>query len=146
MNALAYILDTARVNSQTIYSIANNLDPRKSSSLSFGWNLVKALCNPQIERRKDEVCTLNKSTIAKMDLMLGHAREEVENALPEATHENKKRGRCHACLEVAYGPGYSRNRAKIKKVVSQCQVCHKHSCDQHLKRVCPKCYRNRTNR
>lgn len=134
MNALAYILDTARVNSQTIYSTANNLDPRKSSSLTFGWSLVKALCNPQIERRKVEACSLTQSTIAKMNFMLGHATEEVEDAIPEATHETRKRGRCHACLEAAYGPGYSRNREKVKKVFSQCQVCHKHSCDQHLKK------------
>ena len=125
VNALAYILDTARENSQTIYSIANNLDPRKSSALTFGWNLVKALCCPQIERRKVEGSFLSRSTIAKTDLILGQAREEEENALPEAP-ENRKRNRCHACLEVAYGPGYSRNRPKVSKVSSQCEVCHKH--------------------
>lgn len=61
---------------------------------------MKVLCNPQTERRK---VGLRESTIVKMNFMLGYAEEE------EAMHENSKGGRCHTCLEVAYGPGYSKN-------------------------------------
>lgn len=139
VNALAYILDTARINSQTIYSIKTNEDPRTSSSLTFGWNLAKALCTPQIERRKAGA-SFTKNTMTKMNLMLGHAREQVEEAAPEVSHENWKRNRCHACLDLIYGPGYTENRSKVKKTIQQCEVCHKHSCAQHLKKVCVKCY------
>ena len=47
VNAFAYILDTTRVNSQTIYSFQNRNNPRKVVSATFGWNLVKALCIPK---------------------------------------------------------------------------------------------------
>jgi len=104
INAFGYILDTARVNAQTIYSLANNLDPRKCVSVSFGWNLVKALCTPQIERRKDQVCTLKCNTTSKIYLMLGQNR--VEEAVPEVSQGDRKKRRCHSCLESVYGEGY----------------------------------------
>ena len=144
MNALAYILDTARVNSQTIYAIKTNVDPRKCSSLTYGWNLVKALCNPQIERRQSKACSFRRNTVAKMDFMLGHSRRQAEEAATAVTHD-KKRTRCHACLDLAYGSDYRKNRRKVKKSMIQCHICHKHSCGQHLKKICTKCFYDRPN-
>ncbi|XP_063850375.1 uncharacterized protein LOC135094308 [Scylla paramamosain] len=143
---MAYILDTARVNSQTIHAIKTNVDPRKCTSLTYGWNFVKAICKPRIERRKSKACTFARNTMAKMDLMLGHSRRQVEEAASEVTHENKKRNRCHTCLDLAYGPDFRKNLLKVKKTINQCQVCHKHSCDQHKKKKkCVKCHDNRPN-
>ena len=65
VNAFAYILDTARVNSQTIYSLQNRNNPRKVVSATFGWNLVKAL---YIEKRKAESCGLGRDTLVKINL------------------------------------------------------------------------------
>lgn len=140
MNGLAYILDTATVNSQTIYAIKMNVDPRKCSSLTYGWNLVKALCNPQIER-KSKACSFTRNTLAKMDLFLGNSRRQAEEAATTVTHE-KKRIRCDACLDLTDGPDYRKNRRKVKKSMIQCHICHKHSCDQHLKKICTKCFYN----
>ena len=48
-----YILDTARVNAQTVWSLNQTpkKDPRKTDSFDFGIKLARALVLPQIERR-----------------------------------------------------------------------------------------------
>ena len=145
VNAFAFILDTARVNSQTIYSLKNNNDPRKVSSVSYGWNLVKALCNPQIEKRKAQTCGLASDTIVKINFML--QQERVQEAVSEVQqpHENRKKRRCHECVKLVYGQGYTQNRPKVKQSTKQCQECHKYTCEQHLNKLCVGCYSKRPN-
>ena len=63
-----YILDTARVNAQTVWSLVQKKDPRKTDSFDFGIKLARALVLPQIERR-----SLNGLPISiqwKMSMML----------------------------------------------------------------------------
>ena len=43
MSAFSYILDTMRVNAQTIYSLNNNIQPRKLNLFEFGFQPVKEL-------------------------------------------------------------------------------------------------------
>ena len=50
-------------------------------------HLVKALCNSQIERRKSEVCTYTRNTVAKMNLILGQRRQSEETTA-EVIYEN----------------------------------------------------------
>ncbi len=83
-----------------VYLINNNVDLRKCTSLTCGWNLVKALCNPKIDRKKSQACAFTWITMGKIALMLGH-RRQVEEAM---THKNKNRKRCHTCLDLGYGP------------------------------------------
>ena len=47
----AYILDTIRVNVQTIWSLATNQEPRYTNSFVFGIQLALALLLPLIENR-----------------------------------------------------------------------------------------------
>ena len=46
--ALAYILNTIRVNAQTTWSLATNQDPHKTNSYVFGMLLAGALFMPHI--------------------------------------------------------------------------------------------------
>ena len=66
--ALAYILDTIRVNSQTIWSLATNQDPRKTNSYIFGILLARALLMPLIENRP--IVGLQGAIQQKMSFML----------------------------------------------------------------------------
>lgn len=50
VNAFSYILDTARVNSQTVFSFNTNVDPRKQNSYSYAWELCV------VHRWKGEGC------------------------------------------------------------------------------------------
>ena len=51
----AYLLDTARVNAQTIWSLnqkpKTKKDPRQTNSFEFGIKLARALVLPHVERR-----------------------------------------------------------------------------------------------
>ena len=46
-------MDTVRVNSQTVFFLNQDKDPRKQDSWEFGWNLAKALIMPYMERRRN---------------------------------------------------------------------------------------------
>ena len=51
MVGFSYLLDTARINAQTIWSLNNGLDPRRANSCNFGINVAKALIMPMIVTR-----------------------------------------------------------------------------------------------
>ena len=55
VNAFSYILDT----------------DRGLNSFTYGWELVKSLCNPQMEKRRS-IINLPKSSVAKINIMLGN--------------------------------------------------------------------------
>lgn len=139
VNAFSYILDTARVNSQTIFGKNTNKDPRSINSFNYGWELVMSLCIPQIRRRK-ETPGLPQSTIAKIKLLLDDSEPELD-AVPEGQPVRaEKRARCSACLDSIQGPGYTNNRSKVKRSRIMCQICKHVACDQHLKHLCCNCY------
>ena len=102
-----------------------------------------ALCTPQIKRRK-KTPGLQKSIVAKINLLLDEPESEVEETVPEELRpcRTEKRGRCSTCLESIHGTGYREKFKKICGIRSQCQVCKNVTCDKHLKKLCCKCYRN----
>ena len=51
MSTFAYMLDTCRVNSCTVYAMNNSKDPRSQDSFSFGIGLVMSLVLPFIQMR-----------------------------------------------------------------------------------------------
>ena len=143
VNAFAYILDTARVNSQTLYSLTCNKNPRKVVSLKYGWNLVRALCTLHIKRRQVRTNNLHRNQLLNIKLILSRQDEvreveqEAEESNPDALQGNrKKRGRCQSCLESIHGAGYTHNHQKMKKSSIKCEVCHKYTCGDHQKKVC----------
>ena len=63
-----YMLDTSRINVQTLHSVKQGYDPRKVDSFDFGWNLVSALTLPQLQRRK--TAGLQKAVTSKIFICL----------------------------------------------------------------------------
>ena len=88
LTAFSYVLDSTRVNAQTIFSMNNGIDSRKINAFGFGWRLVHALTTPQIRRRQAET-GLQWITKQKIQLMLCN-NDETENNCPSSI--NQRRG------------------------------------------------------
>jgi hypothetical protein len=132
MAAFAYIIDTARVNSQTLYSIQNQIDPRKNNSFKFGWELVKELVTPQVEHRKMTSTTIHHATKRKIELILNVPHDEPHPAdqLPfPSTSQVKKR--CQTCTDDIRGdPEFRIKHNKLSKNKMQCQKCGNGMCKE----------------
>ena len=51
MAVFSYMLDTARVNVKTLWSLNKYLDISRTSSYDLCWNLAKVLALPHVQRR-----------------------------------------------------------------------------------------------
>ena len=69
MVALYYILDTARINSITLSSLNNDVEPRSVASFKAGWDFANALVLPHINSRSRN--GLSKSILSKIDFITG---------------------------------------------------------------------------
>lgn len=141
MSSFSYILDTIRVNSQTIYSLNNGMDPRKVNSFKFGWELAKELVKPFIELRRNETKNLKSHILKKINYILGEpviaANSTAQKDILPKQPQVKKR--CHFCIENIKGPGYNEMRDKLAKKNIQCQKCGRVICNDHSIIVCNEC-------
>ena len=80
---LSYILDTLRVNCQTVEALNNGVDPRKSDSYKSGIHMATDLVTPHIKRRSKK-SNLPKTVTHKMSIFLG---EEVTSAVRKTVTE-----------------------------------------------------------
>ena len=69
MVVLAYLLDTIRVNSATLYALNNQKDPTEHNAFEHGYNLAEQLVLPQIQRRNR--VGLNSTVIRKIQIVTG---------------------------------------------------------------------------
>ena len=122
--AFAYMIDTARVNSSTIYALNKKIDPLKQKSFEYGFELVMQLVKPHIARRNQKY--LPMVIKRKIALVIG------DNS------ENDK-GRCTLCQRVAAGCGYTEKKKSIKCVKSLCQSCGNPTCQEHMVQKCQVC-------
>ena len=134
-----WMKDVTRVNAQTIYSCNNNLNPRKTNSFTFAWQLGMALVLPYMRRRRG-IGGLQKHLTSKMDNLLKfiqrrqqdeHAQEDgdagVLDAVPPVVDDLAAvvQGNNHAktatkWLDFCTAPQSSEKR-------SRCQVCLDHN-------------------
>ena len=71
-----WMLDTARVNAQTILALVKGQNPRKADSFKCSWELAMSLIKPHIERRK-ATPGLQKILTLKMNSVLDHIKESI---------------------------------------------------------------------
>jgi hypothetical protein len=138
LSGFSYILDTMRVNAQTIYALNKGVSPRKVKSFEFGWEIVKSLVIPHVEIRKIQR-VLPTGTVGKINMMLGvhhSVSPEVEDPYPARAD---KPGRCTVCIEKIRGDGYTSKRSAISRINNQCQRCGIITCKKHLTQLCPTC-------
>jgi hypothetical protein len=145
--AFKYILDTARVNAQTVWSLTNKFDPLKTNSFDFGIALAESLIMPHIAQRN----TTHFSAALKMKIkcVLGTTATADNNAATAdnnaATEENvtatfskrsESRKRCYMCISDIKETAETKSakRIKVNRLnlnFSQCQFCGQAICGNH---------------
>ena len=143
MAAFSYILDTARVNSQTIYSMNNNIHPRISNSFEYGWQLVQEFIGPHVIDRKQNLSkTLHKSVMNKIDYILSEMNyvdsAPIIQPSPISQYSETKK-RCYACVEAITPTEYKKKYDNLSKVKAQCHKCSKQICKLHTVFTCHQC-------
>ena len=133
ITAFYYIIDTVRVNSQTILALKKGKNPRKSDSFEFIFSLVKSLVMPHMQRRS--LVGLQSSIVDKIRKFI----PKVENPVVEQLYpKSGEGGVCETCNNSIKGVGYTEGRKKAVRGTSQCQKCGEKCCRKHLVQVCQK--------
>jgi hypothetical protein len=136
MVMFCYMMDTARVNSSTIFSLNNGVDPIKQKSFEYTFDLVMELVKPHIQMRS--LAGLQSVTIEKIYHIIGRpAQQDRRGDYGPAFAE--KRNRCVLCQKGAAGENYSVNKTTISAVKSMCQSCGNATCQKHLIHKCTSC-------
>jgi hypothetical protein len=92
MVALAYMIDTARVNSSTIDALNKNIDPVKQKFFEYGFELVMQLVKPHIARR-NQTC-LPMVVKQKIRLIIGDNRQNDQPDADDGPAFGESRRRC----------------------------------------------------
>ena len=149
MNVLNYLLDTARVNSQSVYCKVKNENVRTSNSYRFAMDLAKALIVPHILRREKNPKGIQSPTLHKMALALGRdlnlpKKREAPIQIDrfESFVEKEHAKRCYMCVNALPSVGYSKLHSGISKVQTQCGTCGKAVCKKHMINCCQSCARS----
>jgi hypothetical protein len=131
MPALAYLLDTARVNAQTVHAFNNGNNPRSYESFELCHELAESLMMPQILRRYDTKKNyLSSELVQEMSNLLGiAARAETS----PSTAKNDSNPCC--CCQAARKPKMKRARRSILR----CNDCKHPVCKDHVTYVCNSC-------
>jgi hypothetical protein len=135
--ALAYMIDTARVNSSTIYALNKNIDPVKQKYFEYGYEMVMQLVKPHIARR-NQVC-LPMVVKEKILLIIGDNGQNDQPDADDGPKFGESRRRCTLCQKAAAGKGYSVKKVSIKCMKSLCQLRGNPTCQEHLVQKCKDC-------
>ena len=116
MVSLAYALDTACKNSQTVVAINNGQNPCKTNSFGYLCELGKALVVPHMNNRS--LIGLQSAILKKRAMFLGLPLpgEVPQEALPSMTRHPKQgdaKRICHVCYSQL--PHEDRRKAKVIK-------------------------------
>ena len=144
MVGFSYLLDTARINAQTIWSLNNGIDPRQSNSYNFGINVAKALIMPMIVARPMD--GINERIRSICYAVTGNDRFLASsNNIPSenlSSSQSTKATRCRQCLADIVGkPEYKTNYKKVPQIKSRCQKCQCNMCRNHIVQLCYGCLR-----
>ena len=142
MNALAFILDTVRTNSRTIYREVNSVD---ISNFQYTYQLGKALVLPAVQKRYENSNSLSTKLLDKMKGVLG-LNLNVKRVVAQNTNPSNAPKRCSECLRDISGPGYKEAKKKLNtKLKTICRLCERAVCAKHFKVTCNPCHRNHRN-
>uniref|UniRef100_A0A2P2I3U3 PiggyBac transposable element-derived protein 3 n=1 Tax=Hirondellea gigas TaxID=1518452 RepID=A0A2P2I3U3_9CRUS len=139
--AFSYMLDTMRVNAQTIFSMNNGVHPQKTKSFEFGMEIVKSLITPHLITRKS-LPGMRRSTISKINLFLNVPDVVVVQKSEPGQHypiNSDKPRRCSTCLDNIRGQGYTAKVQALARGIKQCTSCGNAVCKRHYEQICPNC-------
>lgn len=150
----SYLLDTTRVNTQTLCALNNGEDARKVDSFDFGKKFAMDLIGPYLEKR--DISRLSSSILVKlftltqdrkylMALLRLHEPPSPAQELAFCGQSSSQLKRCNVCirsLESSLIDGKIRNKAigNLTRVGSICEQCSQVRCKKHLIKLCETCY------
>ena len=125
MAALSYLLDTARVNSQTVHAMNNKTNVLASKSFERVIDLGQALILDHVRRRYTEKSKYLESDVRyEMSKMLGANNEIATTSTAGSENESKS---CHMCRNDNKGTGTRPSRSKLR-----CSECRQATCSRHI--------------
>ena len=111
MAVFSYMLDIARINSQTLFAFNHNTNPRQTSSVKFGWRIGNAFVTPHLQAKNNSASV--RISVRKKKSRLKIITEDdgdvtdVDNGNAESAHPYEKfvqkRERCKSRLDSIYG-------------------------------------------
>uniref|UniRef100_A0A6A7G5I7 PiggyBac transposable element-derived protein 3-like n=2 Tax=Hirondellea gigas TaxID=1518452 RepID=A0A6A7G5I7_9CRUS len=141
MTAFSYVLDTARVNSQTLWALNNGKTPSQTNSFDYGYDLALSLLLPLVERRNTK--HMSASLKLKIQSLLEDRQpSHIDAAPPTAAFPkyNQARKRCARCMEEVREEDDRRAKTQRLTLLKQsCQTCGKPICDNHSILQCHQC-------
>ena len=140
MAPCAYLLDTARVNCQTIHALNNGCNPRSGESFERAFELAEELIVPYVRTRYVNTSRyLRDSLVEDMAKVIG-----VERGRPTDNRQSSSNSctQCYsckiACKQQKY-PGSMRPR----RSKNRCDTCKKPVCTNHMTTRCLQCKINK---
>ena len=120
LNNLAFIIDTARANANTIL-IESNV---KMSTHEFTYQLARTLCLPSIQSLYDSSNGIRVKQIKRV-LSINKEVHPIEN--------KEQTGHCYVCVANILGtPSYISKRKKLNsKLKVTCHLCNQILCKDH---------------
>ena len=135
LNALAFVLDTARSNAQTILKDNNNDGNR--SSFQFAWEIGESLIRPHILSRYKNPVGLQVPVLKRIQRVLEIEEPLVQQKPPKEPTDQQ---RCYMCLqEISGTPNYKGKKDKLGKPKWVCKECKRVICIKHSQFICLCC-------
>ena len=135
MTGFSYIMDTMRVNAQTIVALNTGVCPTSTNSTEFCWDLALALAKPHMRRRRERG-GLQGRIKRNIDFIIGANNEPVIQQMPQ---QNATKRRCAYCVSAIEGPGFKKRKDNLPKHVTCCTTCHRTLCKAHCVLYCSAC-------
>ena len=133
-----FLLDTIRCNSLSLFAIKHGENLRNVESFDTCWHLTMSFVKPFISERP--LTGLSIDLKSKITILLG--RNPADRPVAEIdegySRYNDTRQRCKICLGGITGKDHQKNRDKLNKMKSRCQMCGETVCDAHSKLICQK--------
>jgi len=122
-----YLLDTVRVNANTVHALADNQVPTKSNAFQFGMKLAESLVMPYIQGRSR--IGLQRSILTKIKTLTGEGEEGDQ--LQDGPIKGQRK-RCSTCIEEIAGKDQKKKKDKLPKMTNCCQKCGNGLCKKHI--------------
>lgn len=141
MAAFAYLVDTCRVNAQTVLK----LNGTKMSSFDFVYGLAKGFITPVIRARP--LTGLQAPIKMKMSLVMPDLN--IDNAIRIETdglvshYHTEQKGRCRMCVDGLKGPDHKKYKNQLSRIRSICQMCQEFLCKEHSVILCKNCWQKK---
>ena len=152
----SYIMDTTRVNIQTLVTLNNGGSPRKVDSFAFGKKLALGLISPYLEKK--ETAGLTPVNLLKLYLVTNENRylkaATKESSAPSGSNEilpfkgqsSQTPTRCGSCIvelrDISAAERY-KGKNSLTKSSGLCEKCGVVKCNKkHLVKLCISCFKS----